>query len=47
MNGAGFGNLQVVRNFLYIHNIELAFSQGVVAVLCIFGVLLLDWYEWN
>jgi hypothetical protein len=33
--------------FLYIHNIELTFSQEVVVPLWIFVVERLDLYEWN
>jgi hypothetical protein len=37
----------VVNNILYIHNIELAFNQGVVVKMCIFVVDQLNLYEWN
>jgi hypothetical protein len=41
------GSAIVSSNFLYINNIQLAFSQSVVVELWIFGVVKLDLYEWN
>jgi hypothetical protein len=35
----------VLGNFLYIHNIEQAFNQGVMVGLCVFVVEKFDLYE--